>query len=124
LENQESSVANKTNSSSTSSNGNIVFETKLKIIDILQFILNVRLDYRLTYLLSIFKKSYESEYLNYLNVTSSNNISNLNNTEKKAFMKLVNEAEKIFRNEKDLTDLGKKSLIFYKYKKLYLHLNK
>ena len=112
MENQESSVVNKTNSSSTSSNGNIVFETKLKIIDILQFILNVRLDYRLTYLLSIFKKSYESEYLNYLNVTSSNNISNLNNTEKKAFMKLVNEAEKIFRNEKDLTDLGKKSLIF------------
>lgn len=106
MENQESSVVNKTNSSSTSSNGNIVFETKLKIIDILQFILNVRLDYRLTYLLSIFKKSYEAEYLNYLNVTSSNNISNLNNTEKKAFMKLVNEAEKIFRNEKDLTDLG------------------
>ena len=114
MENQESSVVNKTNSSSTSSNGNIVFETKLKIIDILQFILNVRLDYRLTYLLSIFKKSYEAEYLNYLNVTSSNNISNLNNTEKKAFMKLVNEAEKIFRNEKDLTDLGNKSLIFLK----------
>ncbi len=55
------------------------------------------MDYRLTYLLSIFKKAYELNY----NKGSQNNIDN----ENQAFSKLVNEAEKIFRNEKDLTDL-------------------
>uniref|UniRef100_A0A671RHQ3 Inositol 1,4,5-trisphosphate receptor n=1 Tax=Sinocyclocheilus anshuiensis TaxID=1608454 RepID=A0A671RHQ3_9TELE len=34
----------------------MVMDTKLRIIEILQFILNVRLDYRITYLLSIYKK--------------------------------------------------------------------
>uniref|UniRef100_A0A665VJ58 Inositol 1,4,5-trisphosphate receptor n=1 Tax=Echeneis naucrates TaxID=173247 RepID=A0A665VJ58_ECHNA len=33
-----------------------VMDTKLKILEILQFILNVRLDYRLSFLLSVFKK--------------------------------------------------------------------
>ncbi|XP_043943593.1 inositol 1,4,5-trisphosphate receptor type 2 isoform X2 [Protopterus annectens] len=36
-----------------------VMDTKLKIIEILQFILSVRLDYRISYLLSIYKKEYE-----------------------------------------------------------------
>merc|ERR1711894_345817 len=34
-------------------------ETKLKIIEILQFILNVRLDYRISSLLSIFKRDFD-----------------------------------------------------------------
>ncbi|XP_037539386.1 inositol 1,4,5-trisphosphate receptor type 2 [Nematolebias whitei] len=36
----------------------MVMDTKLKIIEILQFILFVRLDYRITYLLSIYKKEF------------------------------------------------------------------
>eukprot|EP00057_Strongylocentrotus_purpuratus_P027949 XP_011682423.1 PREDICTED: inositol 1,4,5-trisphosphate receptor [Strongylocentrotus purpuratus] len=36
-----------------------VMETKLKIIQILQFILNVRLDYRISCLLSIFKRDFD-----------------------------------------------------------------
>jgi hypothetical protein len=60
--------------------------------------LNVRLDYRLTYLLSIFKKAYELNYLKEFNLNGNVN-------ERKAFARLVNEAEKIFRNEKELTDL-------------------
>ncbi|XP_069880061.1 inositol 1,4,5-trisphosphate-gated calcium channel ITPR3 isoform X1 [Dipodomys merriami] len=36
----------------------VVMETKLKILEILQFILNVRLDYRISYLLSVFKKEF------------------------------------------------------------------
>ncbi|XP_035763053.1 inositol 1,4,5-trisphosphate receptor type 2 [Neolamprologus brichardi] len=36
----------------------MVMDTKLKIIEILQFILSVRLDYRITYLLSIYKKAF------------------------------------------------------------------
>ncbi|XP_023671026.2 inositol 1,4,5-trisphosphate-gated calcium channel ITPR2 isoform X2 [Paramormyrops kingsleyae] len=35
-----------------------VMDTKLKIIEILQFILSVRLDYRITFLLSIYKKEF------------------------------------------------------------------
>ncbi|XP_046889429.1 inositol 1,4,5-trisphosphate receptor type 2 [Hypomesus transpacificus] len=36
----------------------MVMDTKLKIIEVLQFILSVRLDYRITYLLSIYKKEF------------------------------------------------------------------
>ncbi|KAG8451030.1 hypothetical protein GDO86_003346 [Hymenochirus boettgeri] len=36
----------------------IVMEAKVKILEILQFILNVRLDYRISYLLSVFKKEF------------------------------------------------------------------
>ncbi|XP_055365370.1 inositol 1,4,5-trisphosphate receptor type 2 isoform X2 [Betta splendens] len=36
----------------------MVMDTKLKIIEILQFILSVRLDYRITYLLSMYKKEF------------------------------------------------------------------
>uniref|UniRef100_A0A673CXM9 Inositol 1,4,5-trisphosphate receptor n=1 Tax=Sphaeramia orbicularis TaxID=375764 RepID=A0A673CXM9_9TELE len=39
----------------------MVMDTKLKIIEILQFILSVRLDYRITYLLSIYKKEFEEK---------------------------------------------------------------
>ncbi|CAG2100807.1 unnamed protein product [Medioppia subpectinata] len=41
-----------------------VMDTKLKIIEILQFILNVRLDYRITGLLTIFKKEIEESHEN------------------------------------------------------------
>jgi len=37
----------------------LVMDTKLSIIDILEFILNVRLDYRITCLLSIFKREFD-----------------------------------------------------------------
>lgn len=42
----------------------LVMDKKLKIIEILQFILDVRLDYRISCLLSIFKREFdESETL-------------------------------------------------------------
>ncbi|KAI0241211.1 Inositol 1,4,5-trisphosphate receptor type 1 [Lamellibrachia satsuma] len=41
----------------------LVMETKLKIIEILQFILNVRLDYRISYLLSIYKREFNGNQL-------------------------------------------------------------
>lgn len=37
----------------------LVMDTKLKIIEILQFILDVRLDYRISCLLCIFKKEFD-----------------------------------------------------------------
>lgn len=36
----------------------LIMDTKTTIIEILQFVLNVRLDYRITCLLSIFKRKY------------------------------------------------------------------
>uniref|UniRef100_A0AAQ5ZMC5 Inositol 1,4,5-trisphosphate receptor n=1 Tax=Amphiprion ocellaris TaxID=80972 RepID=A0AAQ5ZMC5_AMPOC len=42
----------------------MVMDTKLKIIEILQFILSVRLDYRITYLLSIYKKEFGEKSIN------------------------------------------------------------
>ena len=56
--------------------------------------MNVRLDYRLSYLLSIFKKAYDKNLL-------KESVSD----KRGVFSKLVNEAERIFLNEKDLTDL-------------------
>ncbi|KAF7210487.1 transcript variant X2 [Nothobranchius furzeri] len=40
----------------------VVMDTKLKILEILQFILNVRLDYRISFLLSVFKKEFVDVY--------------------------------------------------------------
>lgn len=45
--------------STNKSEENLVMDTKLKIIDILQFILDVRLDYRISSLLSIFKHEFD-----------------------------------------------------------------
>ncbi|MBN3295152.1 ITPR3 protein, partial [Amia calva] len=39
-----------------------VMDTKLKILEIMQFILNVRLDYRISFLLSVFKKEFMEVY--------------------------------------------------------------
>uniref|UniRef100_A0A803WE45 Inositol 1,4,5-trisphosphate receptor n=1 Tax=Ficedula albicollis TaxID=59894 RepID=A0A803WE45_FICAL len=41
----------------------LVMDTKLKIIEILQFILNVRLDYRISCLLCIFKHEFDEKHL-------------------------------------------------------------
>lgn len=37
----------------------VVMETKVKIIEILEFILNVRLDYRISSLLTIFRREFD-----------------------------------------------------------------
>ncbi|KAK9399427.1 Inositol -C4-5-trisphosphate receptor type 2 [Crotalus adamanteus] len=47
-----------------------VMDTKLKIIEILQFILSVRLDYRISYLLSIYKKEFGENNENVDNSTT------------------------------------------------------
>ncbi|MGH0161593.1 UNVERIFIED_CONTAM: hypothetical protein FKN15_041257 [Acipenser sinensis] len=39
-----------------------VMDTKIKILEIMQFILNVRLDYRISFLLSVFKKEFVEVY--------------------------------------------------------------
>ncbi|XP_026523646.1 inositol 1,4,5-trisphosphate receptor type 2 isoform X5 [Notechis scutatus] len=48
-----------------------VMDTKLKIIEILQFILSVRLDYRISYMLSIYKKEFGENNENVDNSTMS-----------------------------------------------------
>jgi hypothetical protein len=56
--------------------------------------LNVRLDYRLTYLLSVFKKHYEN----------NDELEDFDETSE-SYGRLLKECENIFRNENDLTDL-------------------
>ena len=51
----------KSNAFSGQEQDTLVMDTKLKIIEILQFILDVRLDYRITGLLSIFKNNFDSK---------------------------------------------------------------
>ncbi len=56
--------------------------------------MNVRLDYRLTYILSVLKKHYECD-----------EEENQFDHSPEAYNRLIKESENIFRNEKDLTDL-------------------
>uniref|UniRef100_A0A671LFL9 Inositol 1,4,5-trisphosphate receptor n=1 Tax=Sinocyclocheilus anshuiensis TaxID=1608454 RepID=A0A671LFL9_9TELE len=72
----------------------MVMDTKLRIIEILQFILNVRLDYRITYLLSIYKKEFGDQTLD---TSASPNIE-----------EIAEKAENMFsgRNSVDLDDEG------------------
>jgi hypothetical protein len=73
------------------------------------------LDYRLTYLLSIFKKSYENSYIKgiifcknvLLNISFLYRIELLEEKRSPhaALAKMTADAERIFRNEKELTDL-------------------
>ena len=48
----------------TAAEDNLVMDTKLKIIEILRFILDVRLDYRISCLLSIFKREFDESEKN------------------------------------------------------------
>uniref|UniRef100_A0A672LHQ5 Inositol 1,4,5-trisphosphate receptor n=1 Tax=Sinocyclocheilus grahami TaxID=75366 RepID=A0A672LHQ5_SINGR len=52
----------------------LVMDTKLKIIEILQFILNVRLDYRISCLLCIFKREFDESNTQVDAVPAANNI--------------------------------------------------
>ena len=57
---RENNTGNSGNpTTNTKKEDNLVMDTKLKIIDILQFIMDVRLDYRISCLLSIFKKEFD-----------------------------------------------------------------
>ncbi|RNA42187.1 inositol 1-4-5-trisphosphate receptor isoform X1 [Brachionus plicatilis] len=99
VENNQASKANSSNS--MEEHMNTIYETKLKILDILEFILNVRLDYRLTYLLCVFKKmfnqnlskqKYEQFFSQFL-------------TDEKNLQEILKEADKLFSSDNDLTDL-------------------
>uniref|UniRef100_A0A3P8V9B8 Inositol 1,4,5-trisphosphate receptor n=1 Tax=Cynoglossus semilaevis TaxID=244447 RepID=A0A3P8V9B8_CYNSE len=50
----------------------MVMDTKLKIIEILQFILSVKLDYRITFLLSIYKKEFGDKVITDGSISADN----------------------------------------------------
>ena len=70
----------------------LVMETKAKIIEILQFILDVRLDYRITSLLSILKERVDDSERD----TSSNSRAGIRGIDLES---IGEQAEKIFGNE-------------------------
>ncbi|XP_058230097.1 inositol 1,4,5-trisphosphate receptor type 1 isoform X10 [Hemibagrus wyckioides] len=76
----------------------LVMDTKLKIIEILQFILNVRLDYRISCLLCIFKKEFDG---------SNTQTETLPNPNANAldFEKIEEQAEGIFGASEENTPL-------------------
>ena len=59
-----SSISSGNIGGNTSAEDNLVMDTKLKIIEILRFILDVRLDYRISCLLSIFKREFDDSEKN------------------------------------------------------------
>ncbi|XP_078000812.1 inositol 1,4,5-trisphosphate receptor-like isoform X2 [Glandiceps talaboti] len=81
----------------------LVMETKLKIIQILQFILNVRLDYRISCLLSIFKREFDENSKNQQGESSLPGLvgdgAGIN------LEKVGDEAEAIFGGSSDHADL-------------------
>ena len=64
--NRQSSAGNMVGNTTaqTVAEDNLVMDTKLKIIEILRFILDVRLDYRISCLLSIFKREFDESEKN------------------------------------------------------------
>lgn len=58
----------------------LVMDTKLKIIEILQFILDVRLDYRISCLLSIFKREFDESDAQQQAAQPESAVSNQNNS--------------------------------------------
>ncbi|TRY92287.1 hypothetical protein DNTS_007066 [Danionella cerebrum] len=86
----------------------MVMDTKLRIIEILQFILNVRLDYRITYLLSIYKREFGDQTLD----TSSVSVPETPFTAEPNIEDIAVKAENMFsesakdRNSVDLDDEG------------------
>ncbi|KAL1493193.1 hypothetical protein ABEB36_011294 [Hypothenemus hampei] len=72
----------------------LVMDTKLKIIEILEFILDVRLDYRISCLLSIFKQEFDE--------SERSNGGNLNLGQKNIDLELIgSQAEGIFGSSED-----------------------
>uniref|UniRef100_A0A8C7E743 Inositol 1,4,5-trisphosphate receptor n=1 Tax=Naja naja TaxID=35670 RepID=A0A8C7E743_NAJNA len=94
----------------------LVMDTKLKIIEILQFILNVRLDYRISCLLCIFKREFDES-----NAQTSDSPSGSNNQEMPNvpgaldFENIEEQAEGIFGGRKntplDLDDHGGRTFL-------------
>ncbi|XP_070559179.1 inositol 1,4,5-trisphosphate receptor-like isoform X4 [Ptychodera flava] len=82
----------------------LVMETKLKIIQILQFILNVRLDYRISCLLSIFKREFDE---NKESQQGEGGLPNLGTADGNGINleKIGDEAEDIFGGCSDHADL-------------------
>uniref|UniRef100_A0A4W6FYQ5 Inositol 1,4,5-trisphosphate receptor n=1 Tax=Lates calcarifer TaxID=8187 RepID=A0A4W6FYQ5_LATCA len=73
----------------------MVMDTKLKIIEILQFILNVRLDYRISCLLCIFKREFDENNPQGDNIATQNGINN----------NIEEQAEGIFGGSEENTPL-------------------
>uniref|UniRef100_A0A8C7CKJ7 Inositol 1,4,5-trisphosphate receptor n=1 Tax=Oncorhynchus kisutch TaxID=8019 RepID=A0A8C7CKJ7_ONCKI len=74
----------------------MVMDTKLKIIEILQFILNVRLDYRISCLLCIFKREFDESNPQGDNTLSSASQDGNNMTGALDFENIEEQAEAIF----------------------------
>ncbi|KAK3512706.1 hypothetical protein QTP70_023157 [Hemibagrus guttatus] len=99
----------------------LVMDTKLKIIEILQFILNVRLDYRISCLLCIFKKEFDGSNTqtdtlpnpnangntsaNATTTTATANGDGLNSIPALDFEKIEEQAEGIFGASEENTPL-------------------
>ena len=58
----------------------VVMETKAKIIEILEFIMNVRLDYRISSLLTIFKRDFDESNAGLADMNGENGTATLNLT--------------------------------------------
>ena len=56
----------------------VVMETKAKIIEILEFIMNVRLDYRISSLLTIFKRDFDESNAGLAEMNGENGIKPIN----------------------------------------------
>ncbi|XP_063071355.1 inositol 1,4,5-trisphosphate receptor type 1 isoform X1 [Engraulis encrasicolus] len=82
----------------------MVMDTKLKIIEILQFILNVRLDYRISCLLCIFKKEFD-ETNTQVDGTALANPETPTNMPALDFEKIEEQAEGIFGGSEENTPL-------------------
>uniref|UniRef100_H3A1P5 Inositol 1,4,5-trisphosphate receptor n=1 Tax=Latimeria chalumnae TaxID=7897 RepID=H3A1P5_LATCH len=84
----------------------LVMDTKLKIIEILQFILNVRLDYRISCLLCIFKREFDESNTPSESSAGSNHLEGPSNVPGALdFEHIEEQAESIFGGSEENTPL-------------------
>ncbi|XP_019735014.1 inositol 1,4,5-trisphosphate receptor type 1 isoform X4 [Hippocampus comes] len=85
----------------------MVMDTKLKVIEILQFILNVRLDYRISCLLCIFKREFDENNQQSENAAGQNGTNNVSNQMpgNLDFENIEEQAEGIFGGSEENTPL-------------------
>uniref|UniRef100_A0A670JF64 Inositol 1,4,5-trisphosphate receptor n=1 Tax=Podarcis muralis TaxID=64176 RepID=A0A670JF64_PODMU len=93
----------------------LVMDTKLKIIEILQFILNVRLDYRISCLLCIFKHEFDESNAQTPDSPTGSNNQEMPNVPALDFEHIEEQAEGIFGGRKntplDLDDHGGRTFL-------------
>uniref|UniRef100_A0A6A7G5P7 Inositol 1,4,5-trisphosphate receptor n=5 Tax=Hirondellea gigas TaxID=1518452 RepID=A0A6A7G5P7_9CRUS len=118
-----SGASPKKSSSNTKKQDTLLMDTKLKIVEILEFILNVRLDYRISCLLSIFKRESDANTKAMAEAGGASGTNVMPGLKQKNVDNIWNSAQTIFEeNEAHKSELDLDGESGCKFLRVLLHL--